>query len=48
MVVLDDHQHGDTVPPLTLWQMMQMAPFVLFLREYDPMPICFSGYSFVS
>jgi hypothetical protein len=22
---------------------MQMAPFVLFLCEYDPMPICFSG-----
>ncbi|KAF8269037.1 alpha/beta-hydrolase [Lactarius quietus] len=31
MVSLDDYRRGDTVPPLTLWQMIQIAPFVLFL-----------------
>lgn len=34
MVNVDDYRHGDTVLSLTIWQMMQMAPFVLILREY--------------
>lgn len=34
MVAVDDYRHGDTIPPLTIWQMIQMIPFILFLREY--------------
>jgi hypothetical protein len=43
MAALDDSRHRDTVPPLTLWQMMQIAPFILFLREYftAPCQTCF-------
>jgi hypothetical protein len=38
MAALDDSRHRDTVPPLTLWQMMQITPFMLFLREYFTAP----------
>jgi len=31
MAAHDDYRRGDTVPPLTLWQMIQIAPFILFL-----------------
>jgi hypothetical protein len=34
MVALDDYRRGDAVPPLTMWQIIQIAPFILFLREY--------------
>ena len=44
MVNVDDYRHGDTVLPLTIWQMMQMAPFVLILREYCIANLLLSPY----
>ena len=35
MVALDDYRRSDAVPPLTLWQMIQISPFILFLRKYS-------------
>ncbi len=41
MASLDDYRRGDTIPPLTLWQMIQIAPVIIALREYYPMPAGF-------
>jgi hypothetical protein len=40
MAPVDDLRRGDAVPPLTLRQKIQIAPFIIALREYH-MPACF-------
>ena len=30
----DDHQRGDAIPRLTLWQKIQITPFFMYLREH--------------
>ena len=36
MAALDDDRLSDTVPPLTLRQILQIIPFIIFLRKYAP------------